>query len=171
MMHSLEVNPSTYCPSAGAEAALLQLGSSWEWQADGSLKTITANVPAIRKDDQPPEAARSQERTFFNSVVAAYTGWTDCRNDGTRAVLLGSRSRAGGNDGEEEAEEEEEKEKRWLDPCAMADAVRLMGELCVAFPWRAGDVLLLDNRTVMHSRRPFEGPRRILASLARDPMR
>ncbi len=169
MMYSLDFNPSAYCPSAGAEAALLQLGSSWEWQADGSLKTITATVPAIRRDDQPSEAARSQERTFFNSVVAAYTGWTDCRNDGTRAVLLGSRSRVEGNDGEEE--EDEEEEKRWLDPSAMADAVLLMGELCVAFPWRAGDVLLLDNRTVMHSRRPFEGPRRILASLARDPMR
>lgn len=89
-------------------------------------------------------------------MVAAYTGWNDVRNDGSKAVLLSG-------DGEEH--------QRLLDGAAMAEAVRVMDECCVAFPWRAGDVLLLDNRTVMHSRRPFEGQRRILASLARDPLR
>ncbi len=59
----------------------------------------------------------------------------------------------------------------FLDQSVMADATATMEEICVAFKWHPGDVLLLDNRTVMHSRRPFEGPRRILASLARDPMR
>ena len=29
-----------------------------------------------------------------------------------------------------------------------------------------GDMLWLDNRLVMHARRPYEGPRRILASIA-----
>ena len=41
----------------------------------------------------------------------------------------------------------------------------------MAFKWEKGDVILIDNRTVMHSRRPFEGPRRILASLVLDPDR
>lgn len=31
--------------------------------------------------------------------------------------------------------------------------------------------MLIDNRTVMHARRPFDGPRRILAGLARDAAR
>lgn len=148
-----------YLCVAGAEAALLELGSSWEWQGDGTLKTVTATVAAIRTDDQPAGAARTHQKTFFNSVVAAYTGWNDSRNEGTRAVLLGG---AGAGAGEE---------SRLLDVAAMATAVQVMDEVCVAFPWKAGDVLLLDNRTVMHSRRPFEGQRRILASLARDPWR
>jgi hypothetical protein len=66
---------------------------------------------------------------------------------------------------------EEAGEGRYLDAAAIEEAARVMQEVCVAFPWRRGDVLLLDNRTVMHARRSFEGPRRILASLARDPAR
>ena len=32
--------------------------------------------------------------------------------------------------------------------------------LLVAVPWRHGDVMLLDNMQVMHSRETFVGPRR-----------
>lgn len=35
----------------------------------------------------------------------------------------------------------------------------------VVFPWQAGDVLLVDNMQVAHGRRPFRGPRRVLAAL------
>ena len=153
----------------GAEAALRELGSSWEWQAAGkdgdgnesyTLKTITATVPAVRTDNQPDGAQRSNRKTFFNSVVAAYTGWNDSRNEGKKAVLLGERRSAGGGDG-----------SRLLDDRVMGDAVQVMQELSVAFKWHGGDVLLVDNRTVMHARNCFEGPRRILAALIRDPMR
>ncbi|WP_330241208.1 TauD/TfdA family dioxygenase [Streptomyces sp. NBC_00525] len=35
----------------------------------------------------------------------------------------------------------------------------------VAFPWQAGDVLLVDNMRMAHGRRPYTGPRRVLATL------
>lgn len=63
----------------GAEAALTVLGSSWEWLPDGCLKTITATLPGIRVDEG---ANRSNKKTFFNSIVAAYAGWNDVRNVG-----------------------------------------------------------------------------------------
>lgn len=131
-----------------AERALQKLGSTWEWLPNGDLRTITAVLPAIRTDSG---VNRSELKTFFNSIVAAYTGWNDVRNDGRRAVRL-----ADGRD---------------LDETFMADAVKVMNDVAVAIPWVKGDLLLVDNRTAMHSRRPFEGPRRILASLARDPVR
>ncbi len=83
--------------------------------------------------------------------MAAYTGWNDSRNSGPLSVLTG--------------------DDLPLDPAAMRDAVAIMGEVSVAFKWQAGDVLLLDNRTVMHSRNSYKGPRRILAGLVRDPSR
>ena len=36
----------------------------------------------------------------------------------------------------------------------------------VAFPWRAGDVLVLDNMLVSHGRRPFTGDRRVLIAMS-----
>lgn len=169
----------------GAECALKALGSSWEWLPDGSLKTVTSTVPALRVDDQPASAERSGQKTFFNSLVAAHTGWNDSRNVGERAVVLGEgiggessgattntiSSSSSSNRNRGNSEKEEEEEMRFLDADAVASAVEVMQEVSVAFPWHAGDVLLLDNRTVMHSRQSFQGPRRILASLARDPAR
>lgn len=156
----------------GAEAALRDLGSTWEWNSDGdTLKTITKQLPAIRYD------AKTGTKNFFNSIVAAhtgkrlaaipvlfklcfskcaslfcfcFTGWNDTRNVGKQAVLVNGKV---------------------CDNQAIEDAVKIMDEIACVFRWETGDVLLVDNNTVMHSRRPFVGPRRILASLVRDPER
>jgi alpha-ketoglutarate-dependent taurine dioxygenase len=40
-------------------------------------------------------------------------------------------------------------------------------ECAVELLWQAKDVALLDNYLVMHARRDFDGPRRVLASLVR----
>jgi alpha-ketoglutarate-dependent taurine dioxygenase len=53
-----------------------------------------------------------------------------------------------------------------IDP-AMLDEVReayLQEE--VTFPWRAGDILLLDNVLAAHGRRPYTPPRRIVVGMA-----
>lgn len=39
----------------------------------------------------------------------------------------------------------------------------------VTFSWQEGDVLMLDNMTVAHSRNPFSGPRKVVVGMA-DPM-
>ena len=36
----------------------------------------------------------------------------------------------------------------------------------VVFPWRQGDLLLLDNMRVAHGRTPFKGPRKVLVAMA-----
>ena len=53
-----------------------------------------------------------------------------------------------------------------VDGDVLLETAKAMTEECVAFKWKKGDVLLIDNALVMHSRRPFAGARRILASIA-----
>lgn len=49
---------------------------------------------------------------------------------------------------------------------ALVDEVRdLMDRESVAFSWQEGDVLVIDNMLVAHSRSPFTGPRKIVVAL------
>lgn len=53
-------------------------------------------------------------------------------------------------------------------PIDEADLVAIRQALdaaTVAFPWRPRDVLVVDNVRVLHGRRPFKGPRRILVAM------
>jgi len=132
---------------------------------------------------------RTNRKTFFNSIVAAYVGWNDSRNDGKKAVRLAIPKKLHNHHNYHHHQHDhndvdvvvstkelvesldDEEQCTYLDAIAMEDAVNIMKEICVSFTWQYGDVLLVDNRTVMHSRNPFIGPRRILASLVRDPLR
>lgn len=67
-----------------AEAAMRSIGTEWEWLPDDNCRTTTAVVPAIKLNHQ------NNKEMFFNAMVAAYTGWTDSRNDPTKSVLLGN---------------------------------------------------------------------------------
>jgi len=42
---------------------------------------------------------------------------------------------------------------------------RAYSELAVDVEWQTGDVLVLNNMLVAHGRRPYSGPRRILAAM------
>ncbi len=122
-----------------AEAAMRKIGTEWEWLPNGDVRTTSAVVPAIRTDK------RSGRKMFFNSVVAAFTGWIDSRNDPTKAVVLGDGSP--------------------VDAAALTAVAAFQRDHRVAFPWQKGDIIVIDNFTTMHSRNTFERPRRILAAI------
>ncbi|KAG6665211.1 hypothetical protein I3843_02G123600 [Carya illinoinensis] len=123
-----------------AEQRAAKLGMKMEWLED-AVKTIMGPIPAIKYDKT------RQRKIWFNSMVAAYTGWEDARNDPVKAVTFG--------DGKP------------LPADIIYDCLNILEEESVVFPWQRGDVLLLDNWAVLHSRRSFNPPRRILASLCK----
>ncbi|KAK7858200.1 clavaminate synthase-like protein At3g21360 [Quercus suber] len=123
-----------------AEERAANLGMKLEWLED-SLKTVMGPIPAIKFDKT------RQRKIWFNSMVSAYTGWEDTRNDPVKAVTFG--------DGKP------------LPADIIYDCVNILEEESVAFPWQKGDVLLLDNWAALHARRSFDPPRRILASLCK----
>ncbi|XP_076914790.1 clavaminate synthase-like protein At3g21360 [Bidens hawaiensis] len=122
-----------------AEERAAKVGTKLQWIGN-TAKAITGPVPAIRYDEA------SERKTWFNSLVV------------TRSVVTSERKNTWvelGNGGP-------------VDDDAVKDLLRILKEECVAIPWKNGDVLLVNNMTVLHSRRPLiKPPRRILASLCK----
>lgn len=118
-----------------------RLGVTLEWLDNGDVKTLSNVIPGVKLYD------KNGKKVWFNSLVAAYTGWKDKRNDPVKAITYGDGSP--------------------LPKDAVYKCLNIMTENCVAFPWQVGDVLYIDNNAVLHSRERFEGPRRILACLGK----
>lgn len=123
---------------ADAEARLEDLGYSWDWQADGSLRVTTPRLDAVRD-------VGGGRSAFFNQLIAAYRGWSDSRNEASRSITYGDGSA--------------------IDHHGMMQVIAVADALTYDHAWQAGDVVLVDNYLVMHGRRPFAGKRRVLASL------
>lgn len=121
-----------------AEERAAQLGMKLEWMEDG-VKSIMGPISAVKFDET------RGRKIWFNSMVAAYTGWQDALNDPVKAVTFGDGTP--------------------LPADIVYDCLKILEEESVAIPWKQGDILILDNLAVLHSRRSFEPPRRILASL------
>ncbi|KAI9110136.1 hypothetical protein K1719_019177 [Acacia pycnantha] len=124
-----------------AEKRASRLGMKLEWLEDGGVRTRMGPISGIREDK-----AR-QRKIWFNSLVAAYTGWKDERNDPVKAVTFGDGKPIPGD--------------------VVHDCLRILDEESVAVPWQKGDVLFIDNLAVLHSRNSYTPPRRVLASLAK----
>jgi len=123
-----------------AEEKLRSQNYSWEWMDSDVLHEITPILPAVRVDE------RTGQKVFFNQMIAAYTGWKDQYNNPEKAITLG--------------------DKTPLDTEFMRNLIEISQNSKMAFLWKSGDILLVDNITTMHSRHPYTGGREILASLA-----
>jgi alpha-ketoglutarate-dependent taurine dioxygenase len=125
-----------------------------EWRPDGTLRTRQRRPAVVRHSE-------TGERCWFNQV-AFLSEWTMAPE--VREFLvecygadgLPFNTRYG--DGEPVGE----------DIVALINDV--YGAHTVSEPWRAGDLLVVDNVRTAHSREPFEGPRELLVGLA-DPIR
>ncbi len=123
---------------AAAEARLQELQYTWEWLEGECLRATTPTLPALL--ELPDGRA-----TFFNQLIAAWSGWSDSRNDPSKSIRHG-------ND-------------QPLDTHAVQRAIELADELTFNLAWQQGDAVLIDNRVVMHARQTFVGPRKVVASL------
>jgi hypothetical protein len=120
------------------ESRLSTLGYSWEWLPGDNLRATTPVLPAVRK-------LADGRTTFFNQLIAAFSGWKDARNDPAKAITFGDGTP--------------------LDPEAVRVAAWEADKRSFDVPWQRGDVALVDNFVTMHGRRTFSGTRKVLASL------
>lgn len=122
-----------------AETRLAKLNYSWRWLEGDALRATTPVLPSVRK-------LSDGRKTLFNQLIAAYAGWSDDRNDPSSAIRLGDDNK--------------------LDAQAVGALIDKAYEITFDLEWQTGDAVLIDNTVAMHGRRPFEGKRRVLASLA-----
>jgi diketogulonate reductase-like aldo/keto reductase/alpha-ketoglutarate-dependent taurine dioxygenase len=122
-------------------------GLEYQWLEDGSLKVISEPIPAVRFIDHQHDHSIYQW-TFHNSVIAAFIGWEDSRNDRLKSVQFGNNET--------------------MDHAILDDIANFMDKNKVSYPWKKGDVFAINNRLVMHSRNPFTGVRRVYAAIFGD---
>ena len=124
-----------------AEKILTDIGYEWEWKKDGSLRVITSVLPSVR-------LLQNKRKIFFNQLIAAYCGWKDDRNNPRQTIFYG--------DGSE------------ISPQIMSAVSNIADNLTYSLDWQKGDIVFINNLLVLHGRKPYEGSRSVLASLALD---
>ncbi|HEV3199356.1 MAG TPA: TauD/TfdA family dioxygenase [Bryobacteraceae bacterium] len=124
-------------------------GSGYCWWGKDSLR-ITQFRPAVARH---PETG---ETTFFNQVLLHHTSSLD--------PDVASALRA------EFDAEELPRQVLFGDGTAIPDSAiqklqSAYAESARAFSWQSGDLLLIDNMLVAHSRNPYRGPRLVLVAM------
>ena len=130
------------------EVKLKQIpGVEWKWLEDGCVRVTSEPIPALRFVTDHLNNLVYQW-TFNNAIIAAFLGWQDSRNDRHEAVVFGDKSE--------------------MDESVLESIANFMESNKVAHKWKAGEILALNNRLVMHSRNNFTGVRKVYASLWGD---
>ncbi|KAH7024775.1 uncharacterized protein B0I36DRAFT_251075 [Microdochium trichocladiopsis] len=120
----------------------------YQWHDDGSL-SVTHIVPLIRRHEE------TGLTTWFGNLTSA---WGRTRHHGaTEPPHLGDD---GSYHPPPEYGDGSPIEKKYLDL-----ALLLAEQAQVVVDWEQGDIVLLDNYAVMHSRCPWKGKRTVLAAL------
>jgi alpha-ketoglutarate-dependent taurine dioxygenase len=133
---------------AAVEKTCADAGMTCEWTEQGLR--ISQSAPAITIHP------RTGEKLFFNQVQLHHVS---CLDPETRTALEQLFSY-----------EDLPRNVYFGDGTPIPDEVidrigELYEELCVEFPWQAGDLIAVDNMLVAHARRPFSGPRKLLVAM------
>ncbi|GIH17157.1 TauD/TfdA family dioxygenase [Rugosimonospora africana] len=124
-------------------------GTSIEWTPDGGLRT-SRQAGAVLRHPVTGEAV------FFNQLALHHPSSLDPDTRSALAEICGEQGMP--------------RNVFWGDGSVIDDALvtevrDLMDRESVAFSWQEGDVLVIDNMLVAHSRSPFTGPRKIVVAL------
>ena len=126
-----------------------QAGTEFEWREGNGLRT-RQSAPAIVRHPETGELA------FFNQLQLHHVS---CLEPAVRESLTSLMS-----------EEDLPRNVYYGDGSRIEDSVMqqiggVYRENAVAFPWEPGDVLMLNNMLVAHSRNPYVGPRKIVVAM------
>ena len=135
---------------AVVETFCRERGIGFEWLDDGALRTVeTCQAVAVHPETGKP-VWMNQAHLFHvsNLKEATRRALLDlvAEEDLPRNAYLGDGSP--------------------IDPADLTAIRHAYAEETVAFPWHAGDLLMVDNMAMAHGRSSFEGPRKVLVAMA-----
>ncbi|KAI5072474.1 hypothetical protein GOP47_0012580 [Adiantum capillus-veneris] len=129
-----------------AEArAKKNLNAKMEWLPGSNMNLVLGPFKATRNFGRGDRA-----NAWFNQIVSYYTGLSHkvgMSSDQPYDVVFGDGSP--------------------LPTDAVATCKKIHEENSVDIPWKQGDLMILDNSSVMHGRRAYKPPRQILVTLCR----
>ena len=125
-----------------AEHRLLSMGYTFKWQDDASLKALSPLLPAV----VDLEFGR---RSFYHQLIAAFRGWPGVQENPASGVMFGDRTEIS------------------LDLLDTMSA--LAQEYTTELNWADGQVAVINNKMVMHGRKPYSGEKKRLMLVSMAP--
>lgn len=129
------------------EQLLHKQGSTWEWLADGTLRVHTVRDALTRHPESGEEVWFNQAEQWHPSAlhpdIRAF-----CEQNG---VLAHDCTHGDGTP---------------FDEGELEQVRTVLQQNKLLFDWRQGDLLMIDNVSMMHGREPFKGQRKTLTYLS-----
>ncbi|MGK6311314.1 TauD/TfdA family dioxygenase [Variovorax sp. DT-64] len=135
---------------SGVEAYCRRVGIEPEWKSGDRLRTRQIG-PALMRHPKTGEAVWFNHGTFFHELTLPAAVREQLRSEYEAEDLPQNTFYGDGSP---------------IEPEAIAHLQALYQEVMVGFPWRKGDVLMLDNMLALHGRGPYTGPRRVMVAMA-----
>jgi alpha-ketoglutarate-dependent taurine dioxygenase len=122
---------------------------SFEWKADGTLRTRCVRPAVV-------EHPVTGEKTWFNQAQHWHFSCLDAE---TQAAFTKSFS-----------EEDFPRQCYFgdgsvIEDSMMSEILSVYKEIETVYPWKTGDMVVIDNLLAAHGRNPFEGERKLLVAM------
>jgi alpha-ketoglutarate-dependent taurine dioxygenase len=134
---------------AAVEAYCREAELEFEWKGDSGLK-VSRVCPAVMRHP------KTGEKTFFNQVQLHHVS--------TLAPAVRQSMNSLFRD-EDLPRNVYYGDGTLIEDSVMDEITELYWKLAVSFPWRACDIILLDNMLTAHARNPYIGPRKIVVAM------
>jgi alpha-ketoglutarate-dependent taurine dioxygenase len=132
------------------EAYCRKTGISFEWKRDRALRTRQVGQAIVSHP-------RTGEAVWFNHAAFFHVSTLDPVVGESLLDALGEENLPNNTYYGDGAP---------IEAAALDEIREAYRRESVSFPWRQGDILMLDNMLVAHGRAPYAGPRRILVAMA-----
>jgi alpha-ketoglutarate-dependent taurine dioxygenase len=135
---------------AQVEAYCRAQGIAYEWKGNGRLRTRQVG-PAIVRHPRTGERIWFNHATFFHVTTLPKELRESLLDQFTEEDLPNHTFYGDGSP---------------IEPDVVEHLRGAYRDVLIEFSWQRGDILLVDNMLAVHSRNPYEGPRKIVVAMA-----